>query len=281
MASPSYSDVPYLVIGCGYLGGRVAAAWRQAGHRVAALTRNRADALAQQGFEPIVGDVLDPASLTKLPEARAVLYAVGFDRTAGRAMREVYVDGLANALQAIRCRGPFIFVSSTGVYGQTDGEWVTEASPTEPREVSGQVVLEAERTLRRLRPDAMVLRFAGIYGPNRVLRREALLRGEPLIGDAEKWLNLVHVDDGVSAVRAAAERGRPGETYLIADDEPVRRRNFYTRSAELLGAPPAAFQPPATPTAEPNRRASNRKAREELGFMPRYPSYREGLQACG
>lgn len=281
MASPTYSDVPYLVIGCGYLGGRVAAAWRQAGHRVTALTRNRADTLAQQGIEPVVGDVLDPASLTQLPEAGAVLYAVGFDRAAGRAMRKVYVDGLANALHAIRCRGPFIFVSSTGVYGQTAGEWVTEASPTEPREASGQVVLEAERTLRRLRPDAIVLRFAGIYGPNRVLRRDALLRGEPLVGDAEKWLNLIHVDDGVSAVLAAAERGKPGETYLIADDEPVRRRDFYTLSAELLGAPPAAFQPPATPPAEPNRRVSNRKAREELGFAPRYASYREGLRACG
>ncbi|QEL15764.1 SDR family oxidoreductase [Limnoglobus roseus] len=279
MSSPAYSDVPYLVIGCGYLGRRVATAWRAAGRRVTALTRHRADELARDGFEPIVGDVLDPASLSRLPPAGAILYAVGFDRESGRSMREVYVEGLANALQAVRCNGPFLFVSSTSVYGHTRGEWVTEDSPTEPLESSGRVVLEAEQTARRLRPDAIILRFAGIYGPNRVLRRQALIKGEPLIGDADKWLNLIHVDDGVSAVLAAEQHGRPGELYQIADDEPVRRRDFYTLSAQLLGSPPAAFQPSPTPAVEANRRVSNAKARAELEFAPRHPSYREGLRA--
>lgn len=275
----SHLNGPALIVGCGYLGARVARAWLAAGRHVAALTRNRGPQLTQLGIEPIVGDVLAPDSLKRLPEASAVLYAVGFDRSSGRSMREIYVEGLANAVRAIRCAGPFVFVSSTGVYGQTDGEWVNEDSPTEPLEASGKIVLEAERTLRELRPDAIVLRFAGIYGPDRILRRQALLNGEPLVGDAEKWLNLIHVDDGVAAVLAAAAKGREGETYLIADDEPVRRRDFYTRSAELLGAPLAAFQMPSTTIVETNRRVSNTKAKSELGFAPRYPGYREGLAA--
>ena len=279
MSSPDYSNVPCLVVGCGYLGRRIASAWCDSGRRVAALTRNRGAELADAGFEPVVGDVLDPASLARLPEVGPVLYAVGFDRSAGRSMREIYVEGLANALRAIRSPGPFIFVSSTGVYGQTDGEWVTEESPTEPLEASGKVVLEAERRLRELRPDAIILRFAGIYGPGRVLRQQALRNGEPFVGDAEKWLNLIYVEDGVQAVLAAEQRGTPGEVYLIADDEPVRRRDFYTLSAELLGAPPAKFETAPTPVVEANRRVSNAKAKRELGFAPQYMSYREGLRA--
>ncbi len=271
---------PHLILGCGYLGSRVARAWLDRGHRVAALTRGRNDSIAKASIEPIRGDVLDPASLRSLPEASTVLYAIGFDRTAGKSMREVYVDGLRNALRAIRCTGPFLFVSSTSVYGQTDGEWVNEESPTEPIEESGKVVLDAERTLREFRPDAIVLRFAGIYGPDRILRRQALLNGEPLVGDAEKWLNLIHVDDGVQAVLAAESKGKPGETYLVADGEPVRRREFYSLAAEVVGAPAARFQNAPQPIREANRRVSNRKARRQLGFAPRHPSYRTGLSAC-
>ncbi len=270
---------PHLILGCGYLGRRVSQAWLDSGRRVAALTRHRSVELKNSGIEPIVGDVLDPASLRALPDASAVLYAVGFDRSAGKSMRDVYVDGLRNALRAIRCAGPFLFVSSTSVYGQTDGEWVDEASPTEPIEESGKIVLEAERTLREARPDAIVLRFAGIYGPDRILRRQALLKGEPLVGDSEKWLNLIHVDDGVQAVLAAEANGKPCETYLVADGEPVRRRDFYTLAAEVIGAPSARFESSGQPTREANRRISNWKVNRELGFVPRYPSYREGLPA--
>lgn len=270
---------PHLILGCGYLGSRIAKAWVERGHRVAALTRSRPKELAALDIEPIIGDVLDFESLKRLPIASTVLYAVGFDRTAGKTMREVYVEGLRNALLAIRCLGPILFVSSTSVYGQTDGEWVDEASPTEPTEESGKIVLEAERTLREFRPDAIILRFAGIYGPGRILRRQALMNGEPLVGDAEKWLNLIQVDDGVGSVLAAEAKGKRGETYLVSDGEPVRRRDFYLYSAQVLGAPTAQFQLPTQPILEANRRITNTKARHELGFAPRFPSYREGLAA--
>ncbi len=190
-------------------------------------------------------------------------------------MREVYVTGLRNVLAALPRGGRFIYISSTSVYGQTDGSVVDEASPTEPLEESGRVVLEAETVLRELRPDAVVLRFAGIYGPGRVLRRQALLNGEPLVGDADKWLNLIHVEDGARAVLAAEARGREGETYLIADDTPVRRREFYTHLARVLGAPPARFE--HRDAVEANRRITNQRARAELGWAPRFPSYVEGL----
>ena len=276
--APPPDPRPALVIGCGYLGRRVAAAWQAGGRRVVALTRGRAAELAAAGLEPVIGDVLDPASLRALPAASAVLYAVGLDRTAGRSMRDVYVTGLANVLEALPPCGRFLYVGSTSVYGQTDGSVVDETSATEPLGESGRVVLEAERLLKARVPSAVVLRFAGIYGPGRLLRRQAILQGrEPMAVDPDQWLNLIHVEDGVRAVLAAEANARPGETYLVADDTPVRRREFYTHLARLLGAPDPRFGPQEV--EEANRRVSNRKARDELGFAPAFPSYVEGLAA--
>ena len=108
MSSLDVTSRPALIVGCGYLGRRVARRWLAAGRRVAALTRGNADALAALGIEPIIGDVLDPDSLCHLPDAGTVLYAVGLDRTAGRSMRDVYVSGLANVLDRLAPTGRFI-----------------------------------------------------------------------------------------------------------------------------------------------------------------------------
>lgn len=286
--------MPVLIIGCGYLGLRAARAWLAAGRKVYALTRTRADQLRANGIEPIIGDVLNPESLTGLPRTDTVLYAVGLDRSAGKPMREVYVTGLGNVLNALssrracerddahrsqarreQCR--ILYISSTSVYGQTDGSWIDETSPTEPLEESGKVVLEAERTLRQLRPDAVTLRFAGIYGPGRVLRQASLLKGEPVPGDGERFVNLIHVEDGVRAVLAAEANAVPGETYLISDDAPPTRRELFTRTAELIGAPVPTFG--GGGGVEANRRVSNAKAKRRLGFQPLYPSIVEGLPA--
>jgi nucleoside-diphosphate-sugar epimerase len=263
-----------LIVGCGYLGKRVATAIRDAGRPVFALTRSRTQELLAAGLTPIVGDVMRPESLA-LPAVETVVYAVGLDRRSGQSMRDVYVDGLANVLDRLPTPRQFVYVSSSSVYGQTDGTWVNESSPTEPIEESGRVVLEAERLLASRLPFATILRFSGIYGPNRLLRKAALLAGEPLLGNADKWLNLIHVDDGVRAVLAA--EAVAGETINICDDEPVTRRHFYTTLAELLHAPAAAFAPGASTRGETNRQIANTKAKALLGFRPDFPSFRVGL----
>jgi nucleoside-diphosphate-sugar epimerase len=275
-----------LIIGCGYLGRRVAALWRQQGHRVFATTRNlaRAEEFRRLGLEPIVCDVLDPASLRGLPSVTTALYCVGLDRSSGRSMREVYVDGLTNALAALPTPGRFLQVSSTSVYGQTNGEDVDEEAVTNPEEESGKIVLEAEQVVRRFHPGAVILRFAGIYGPGRLLRRPAIEAGEPIVGNAEKWLNLIQVEDGAAAVLAAEERGQPGAVYNICDDQPVRRRDFFARLAQLLHAPAPRFvePPPGAPLPpheRANRRLINRRMHEVLQVRLRYPSYEQGLPA--
>jgi len=261
-----------LIFGCGYVGKRAAARWLIEGRSVAAVTRGNATELAALGIEPVVGDVCDSESLRSLPRARTVLYAIGLDRSAGRGMREVYVDGLANVLAALPEPDRFIHISSTSVYGQTDGGWVDESSTTEPAEGSGRVVLDAERLLKR----ATILRFAGIYGPGRLMRKQALLNGEPLVGDCEKWLNLIHVDDGVDAIFAAEAKAEPGSVFNIADGSPVSRRDFYTHWAKLLGAPEAKFDHRPEPGAA-NRRIAIGKAKELLDWVPRVSSFHVGL----
>jgi nucleoside-diphosphate-sugar epimerase len=199
---------------------------------------------------------------------------------AGKSMREVYVGGLANVLDALPAPRRFVYVSSTSVYGQTGGEWVDEDSPTNPAEENGRIVLECERLLRERLPDAIMLRFAGIYGPGRLIKRAAVERGEPLATDPEKTINLIHVEDGARAVVAAAERARPGATYNVADGHPVTRRELYVELASLLGAPPPRFEPRVADRTD--RRIGNRRLRSELGLDFLYPDYRAGLrQAVG
>jgi nucleoside-diphosphate-sugar epimerase len=274
-----------LVIGCGYLGRRVADRRRAAGERVFAATRSphRADEFHRLGLEPVLCDVLDPDSLLALPSGADVVYCVGYDRTSGKTMRNVYVDGLENVLNALDAadHGRFVYVSSTGVYGQTGGEEVDETAATEPAGESGRIVLGAEDLLSERRPDAMILRFAGIYGPNRLIRAAALKAGEPFAGDPDQWLNLIHVEDGASAVIAAVERGRSGRVINVCDDLPTRRRDFYTKMAEVLGAPSPWFPPgvEGSATNGANRRIVNRRMHTELAVTLRYPSYREGLPA--
>ena len=270
-----------LIFGCGYLGRRVANRWLSMGARVFATTRSeaRADDLRREGIDPIVCDVLEPESLEKLPTVSTVLYAVGLDRSSGRTMREVYVQGLANVLAALPAPERLLYVSSTSVYGQQHEEEVDEQAVTEPLEPSGRVVLEAEQVLRLHMPRAVVLRFAGIYGLGRLMRQEALLKGEPVVGNPDKWLNLIHAEDGVTAVLAAESRGKPGEVYNVCDSQPVRRRDFYECLAQLLGAPPCHFEQSVPGFPEANRRVINRRLCVELAVTLQSPSYLQGLPA--
>lgn len=275
-----------LVIGCGYLGRRIAEHWRTQGHAVHATTRRTAEAEAFRalGLDPIRCDVLAPECLKRLPPADTVVYAVGFDRGAGPSMRAVYVEGLARVLDQLARPKRFIYVSSSSVYGQTDGGWVDEDAPTEPQEESGQIVLDAEGVLRTKLPSAVILRFAGIYGPGRLLRRQAIEKGEPIVGDADKWLNLIHVADGVRAVLAAEANARPGGTYNVCDDEPVQRRAFYAELARVLRAPPPSFvapppDRPAPPHEKANRRIRNARMKGELRVALHYPNHVAGLAA--
>ncbi|QDT52390.1 NAD dependent epimerase/dehydratase family protein [Caulifigura coniformis] len=281
-----------LVVGCGYVGARVAAQLAAEGHRVFAVTRSaqRADDFAARGWTPIVADVMSPAAIAAAPPMDAMLHAVGFDRTAGVPKRDVYVDGLTNVLNALSGRCPrVVTISSSSVYGQSNGETVDERSPTEPTTESGQICLDAEHAFwdwRDAQPDgvtAIVLRLAGIYGPARMLARaESLKAAVPMSGRGDAWLNLIHGDDAAAFAIAALFRGTDRTTCLGVDEQPVRRADFYGHLAHLLGAPAPTF----TGVVEPggrgsesgiNKQLANPQTRQALEVVLSFPTFREGL----
>src|SRR5262249_3419335 len=128
---------------------------------------------------------------------------------------------------------------------------------------------------------AIVLRFSGIYGPGRLLRRKSIEAGEPIVGDADKWLNLIHVADGATCALAATERAEPGSIINVCDDEPVRRRDYDSTMAKLLGAPAPRFESPPADVPTPPHERGNRRIRNrrlhELGVTLAFPNYRVGL----
>lgn len=281
-----------LIVGCGYLGRRVASILVGRGERVFGTTRTaeKGRELSSIGVEPIVADSLDPTTLGALPAVSRVVHCVGYDRRSGAEKRAVYVDGARNVLRRLP-PGPerLVYVSSTSVYGQTDGEWVDETSPTEPRTEAGRICLDAENEAttwgREAGVGVVVLRCAGLYGPGRIVRRTLIERGEPIPGDPEKFLNLIHIDDAARAVVSALDAHSPGPLYLACDDRPVARREYYQIAAACLGAPaPKFFKPdPGSPEAArdlSSRRVSNRRMKAELGVRLARPDAAAGVPAA-
>jgi nucleoside-diphosphate-sugar epimerase len=312
----------HLLFGHGYLGSRIARLWRQSGRKVLVATRNPAKSqfLRTEGYGTVLADVCDPASLEAIPtellaQVETVVFAVGYERgkesTVERSIHEVYAGGVKNVLDRMG-RGiddrlkkasslgddvtwstplvpHFIYISSTGVYGHAAGEWVDESAPCRPARDGGRASLSAEQAIvnHPVGVRATLLRLAGIYGPGRIPRAEALRLGEPIDAPADGYLNLIHVDDAakiVLEVEKAASGKRLSRTYNVADGNPGLRREYYAELARLLDAPPPKFVEPAAGSpaaarAAADKRISNRRLCEEIGPTFRYPSYREGLAA--
>ena len=281
-----------LIVGCGYVGLGLGAELRQAGHDVSGLRRSHsAEAtLRRAGIHPLVADITDPASLQALPGSFDwVVHCPAAGGGGVEEYRRVYVEGTRNVLGWLSTQPPrrFIYTGSTSVYGQNDGSWVTEASPTEPAAITGEILLETERLLltahRRDQFPATLLRLAGIYGPDRGYWLKQFLGGRAtLTGDGSRFLNMVHRDDVVGVLVTALDRGRAGEIYNVADHEPVTQRALFQWLADRLNRP----MPPSTPPEDTlrkrgatDKRISNRKLLEELGYAFRFPTFREGYKS--
>lgn len=276
-----------LVVGSGYLGTRVAKLL--AGERYMVLATCRSERrlselseLEDRRIDARRLDLEDCESNNLWKERyQVVVYCVAAGRRGDP--RLAYVDGPRKVLDCLRERPPdrFIFTSSTGVHAQSDGSDVDEESPALAREGSPRWILEGEELVRHR--GGTVLRLGGLYGPGRSpldwLRREDF-RGR-LDGSSAAFLNWIHVDDAASAVTRAVQAGRPGETYLVVDGNPVRRGDFYSLAARLTGVEAPALGDDPT---DRGKKCRNDKMLRELGVVLRYPSYREGLEslaACG
>lgn len=282
-----------LIIGCGFLGERVLRLWCETGEQIHILSRlpRRAEELAARGLHPIVGDVCDPQSLANLPAVDTALFAVGYDRRSQHSIHEVYAEGLANVLAALpEETGRVIYISSTGVYGPANGDWVDENTPPNPQRDGGKASLAAEQVLasHSIGKRSLILRLAGIYGPGRIPYIDRLRAGEPLAVPSEGWLNLIHVEDAAAIVvaidrwAAAHEIANGPAVFCVSDGEPVVRADYYGEVARLIGAAAPRFvapdaDTPAVQRARSDKRISTRKLIEVIQPKLRYPEYRAGL----
>lgn len=272
-----------LVIGCGFLGLRVARRWQAAGEEVFAVTRSpqRARHLAEMGLQPVVADVTKVETLADLPVTDSVLFAVGFDRSIGLSIEEVYVDGLKNVLSRLGQLRRFIYISSTGVFGQSDGGWVNEDSPCEPTRPGGRACLAAEHALADspMGECSVVLRPAGLYGVGRLPLLRNIQQGKAIAGSGDAWINLIHIDDAAQAVVAAEAFETPSRLYLVSDGQPTTRKAFYGELCELLEIPPAVFQDTNDMARISDKRVSNSRLLKELNIQLEFSSYKAGLRA--
>jgi nucleoside-diphosphate-sugar epimerase len=292
-----------ILMGCGYLGSRVAKLWRAAGDDVIATSRSGELPLEMldAGVFPARADVTEPETRKWLPVASALtgnsietlVYAVGYDRSAEPDIHTVYAQGLANVLAAMPTSVKrVIYISTTGVYGAAGGDWVDEQTFPDPQREGGKASLAAEEVLRNhpIGKNSIILRLAGIYGPNRVPYIDKLRAGEPLAVPSEGWLNLIHVDDAAAIVVAvdqwAAEHlliDGP-QVFCVSDGHPVVRGEYYREVARLIGvAEPKFVAPdigsPAAARARADKRISNRKMVGTIQPSFMFPDYRAGLAA--
>ena len=284
-----------VILGCGYLGTAVAAQAHAAGLRVEALTRNaaRAAEIAALGVEAVVDDLASESWHARIaPGAELVLVCVSAGGGGLEGYRHSYVDGLRSVLAWAR-RGPagtVVYTSSTSVYPQSGGAVVDETAAADARAPTSRILREAEGVLRQAGEACgrwFILRLAGIYGPGRHHLLDQLRTGaEALPGEGGHRLNLAHRDDIGAAIFAAfASPARwSNRVYNVADGAPAAKAEVVAWLAERIGrAPPRFGGGPGSARREfaapPDRLISSARLQAELGWQPRYPSFREGYAA--
>ncbi|WP_172116788.1 SDR family oxidoreductase [Halomonas hibernica] len=272
-----------LIIGCGDLGITLGRQLIDEGHHVIGARRKTA-ALEDTGIEPLALDLddLDEANASALPQADYVIYSVSADRFEESAYQSAYPDGLKRVLSVMEQhkKSPrrVFFVSSTSVYGQQEGEEVTEDSPTGPTSFSGMLMYEAEQLLLNHSLPGTVVRFSGIYGPGRDRLIHQVAEGRIAAVTPVIYSNRIHRDDctGILAhLIRSQESGQPlAELYLGSDCEPVTMHNVMAWIGKQL-----KVESTDTMQSPLRRRASKRCNNQRIlgtGYQFRYPSYREG-----
>ncbi|MBI5716491.1 MAG: SDR family oxidoreductase [Burkholderiales bacterium] len=282
-----------LIVGCGDVGMRilplVRAAWSV---RVLTSSPQRAAVLRAAGALPLVGDLDQPATLARLGGiADAVLHLAPPQPKGNEDLRtRALVRALARRVAVRR----FVYVSTTGVYGDVGGARFDETRPVAPFNDRARRRVDAERLLRAWARAACVrlciLRAPGIYAGDREggHPRERLQRGTPVLARGEDvYSNHIHADDLARACVAALYRAPPQRVFNACDSSELLVGDYYDLAADLCGLP----RPPRLARAEAeaqlsaqqmsflseSRRLDNRRLREELRLVLRYPTVAQGL----
>jgi nucleoside-diphosphate-sugar epimerase len=283
-----------LIVGCGDIGERVARLERSESRAVAGLVRSEKSArrLRDAGIQPIMADLDAPAFLNNLPVKNAVVYY--FAPPPDKGVTDPRMEAFVSVLTPSNLPKRIVLISTTGVYGDCRGEWVTEDRTPKPQVDRARRRLAAETTLQRWSKTCgvpiVILRVPGIYGPG-YLPEKRLRSGEPVLREDESpFSNRIHADDLARICIAAARHAHPSLLYNVSDGHPTTMTDFFFRVADVLGIP----RPPAVSMEEARRRLGegmlsylaeskridNRRMREELGVELMYPDLTAGLASC-
>jgi len=276
-----------LCFGLGYTGKALAARLAAKSWRVTGTSRNAEgdDAIAALGYGAFVFDGSAPLPSQAFQNVTHILVSVPPDASGDPVLRHhaEYLAAQAKQIKWLAC------LSTTGVYGNHEGGWVTEDSPLTPDTERGQRRLDAEQgwlaLYRQHGLPVHIFRLAGIYGPGRNQLVSMLDGTAKRIIKPGQVFSRIHVDDIATVLEASMARPNPGAVYNVCDDDPSPPQDVVTHAADIIGLrPPSAIafhnaklSPMARSFYADSKRVSNALIKKELGVTLRYPSYREGL----
>lgn len=276
-----------LVVGGGYTGARFGRAARTRGFEVLLTSRSPQATATEPGLSWLPFDSAndDPGPAAELDGISHLLITAAPGPEGDPVLRRL---GTMLERQPLQWVG---YLSTTGVYGCTGGAWVDEDAPARPRPGRSQQRLEAEQGWRATGLPLQILRLPAIYGPGRCPFTALRQGSSRLVHKPGQVFCRVHVDDIVGALLHSLSLPAAARPALLnlCDDEPCPSTETLGYAAHLLGLklPPlqrygeieAGMSPMARSFWAENRRVSNRRLRQQLGYQLRYPSYREGFRA--
>ncbi len=267
-----------LIVGAGYLGGAIARLFLAQKMTVAALVRTepRAAQLAAAGIDPIVADLFSPSTFQNLPAAQAVIFSPAPQVHDADNYRYLYREGIGDVLAVLaRHSEPprrVLYTSSTGVWGDQAGAWVDESVPPSPDSERAEILLQAEQQILRSGFPAIVLRLAGIYGPDRNRVESFRSRHWPEI-ESDSVMNMIHVQDAASAAVYLLARAEPGTLAVGVDNLPVRQSEFCAWLGAKLKMKRREI---VIGEIKPEGKRCRNTRLKQLGFSFKYPTFREG-----
>src|SRR5215472_46091 len=271
-----------LIAGCGYVGEATANLFHSAGWKVEGWVHSSESAarLSVKPYSVQVIDVSRHADVGKYAGAfDTVIHCVSSRGGDVEAYCQMYLEGALHLLKTFP-KAKILFTSSTSVYAQRDGSWVTEESETKPLRETSRILLEVEQLI--LEKGGTVARLAGIYGPGRSALLTKFVNDTATIAPSnDRFVNQAHRDDIASALFLFLNREAvmSGQIYNVTDDQPLLQSACYGWLAERLNRP----LPPIRRSEQPrkrgdtNKRVSNAKLRR-LGWTPQYPTFSNAME---
>jgi nucleoside-diphosphate-sugar epimerase len=281
------------IVGCGDIGSRLALQYQKTGDEVKAWVRTpeSIERLKGQGIDAIRIDLDQSLNQSVSLEGELLFY---FAPPPTTGVHDSRVTHLIEAIERCGLPRKVVYLSTTGVYGDCQGEWVDETRKPAPRVDRAKRRQDAERQWQGWseasgRP-LVILRVAGIYGPGK-LPIDRLRKGLPMVTEAEAPItNHIHSLDLVQIALMAMQKGANGAIFNVCDGQPESMTRYFNRVADYLQLPrpPLITLEQARRQLSPgmlsylseSRRLSNRKLLDELGVELLYPELEQGLPAC-